>query len=283
VGGGEPERREALQHAGRALALDPQHPGAMRTMIRLLLEPPASLPGDVRRDLDRANLDMVRTASGKGAWTYVAWLAFAPMLLWTGIRSWPLMAAWVVPIALAALISFLGGRMRFADPRLHFASLVVSSVAIGMTTTMLGPFVLLPVLVAVNTIAYLLHSLPAWRVRALLVGAVTLLVPVIGELAGWWPRTTHFTGDALIVRSMLVYLPEGPAFAVLALATTACILVPGIYVMNVRDALLVAERTLHVQSWHLRQLIPAAAQDALAPKAESAAGCPISGSSPSRP
>jgi serine/threonine-protein kinase len=288
-GGGEPERREALQHAGRALALDPEHPGAMATMIRLLLAPPATVPADVQRDLDRLDLDTVRTASGKGAWTYVAWLLFVPLLFWPGVRSLPLLGLWVVPIALAAAISFAGARMRFADPRLNFASLVMASVAIVLTTPILGPYVFVPVLVSVNTIPYVLHSWPSWRRRALVCGVLTVIVPIVGDVAGWWPRTTRFVDDTMVVRSLVLHLPDMPATVVLAICMVGVILVPGIYVMHVRDALIAAQRDLHVQSWHLRQLIPAGARDALAPRLSEPApllSCPIeaiSGSSSSRP
>jgi hypothetical protein len=126
-----------------------------------------------------------------------------------------------------------------------------------------GPFVLVPVLASVNTIAFLLHSRPSWRIHTFMIGALTILVPIIAELAGFVPRTTFFENDALVIRSWTVHLPEVPALLVICASLVGTLVIPGIYVLRVRDSLMGAERRLHLQSWHLRQLIPPEARDAL--------------------
>jgi serine/threonine-protein kinase len=267
-GGGASERQEALQLAGRALALDPQHPGAMGALIRLLLAPPAKLPPEVDRDLEQAETRMVRVAAVKGGWTYLSWFLFVPLLFWLGTKDLRLLVPWGACILACAAISLLGSRVERINASLHFAVLGLSSVAIMLMSPIWSPFVLTPLLAAVNTIAFLIHSRPKWRVPTVGIGALSIVLPILGEVAGVLPQTIFFEHDGIVIRSWVVHHPPVPTLAVVLLSLLGCLVVPALYVSRVRGSLVSAERALHVQSWHLRQLIPSQAQDALAPALE---------------
>jgi hypothetical protein len=201
---------------------------------------------------------------------------FVPFLFWMGLHDARPLAAWLVLAGGAMLSGFFGARLRFTDARMHFVGLVLSSAAIVLMAPIFGPYVLAPGLACANTTAYLLHARPRWRPLTFLLGVLTIVVPILLEVSGLWPRTVSFVGDAMVIHSWTVHLPEWPTTIVLTVSLVSALIVPGIYVLRVREALSVAERDLHVQSWHLRQLIPPEARDALVPRANDPApllGC----------
>jgi hypothetical protein len=89
---------------------------------------------------------------------------------------------------------------------------------------------------------------------ALMLAAV--LLPWLGELAGLLPQTLAFLGDGIAIRTP--HLAGGAAgraaswlvFATLLLATVTMI------VYFVRRTERASRRELHLQAWHLRQLVP---------------------------
>jgi serine/threonine-protein kinase len=261
----EANRRAALAHAGHALALEPENAAAMRTMIRLLLAPPAILPAEVERDLERGEQEMVRVASVKGGWTFLSWFLFVPFLFWMGVRDVVPLVVWLVLVGASAALGFFGARARYSSSRLHVGGLIVSYSSIVLLSALFGPFVLVPIMASVNTVVLLLHSRPTWRAVTMILGVLAALVPVLADQLGWWPRTTTFADDALVIHSWMAHLPPTATLIALTSVMVGAVLIPAIYVLRVRDSLTTAERNLHLQSWHLRQLIPAEARDALVP------------------
>jgi hypothetical protein len=111
-------------------------------------------------------------------------------------------------------------------------------------------------------------------------------VPGAADQLGWWPQTTVFADDALVIHSWMAHLPPTATLIALTSVVAGAVLIPAIYVLRVRDSLTTAERNLHLQSWHLRQLIPAEARDALVPPAAEYASplipCPLEPAAPGR-
>jgi serine/threonine-protein kinase len=282
----EADRRAALAHAGHALALEPENAAAMRTLIRLLLAPPKVLPAEVERDLERGEQEMVRVASVKGGWTFLSWFLFVPFLFWMGVRDLVPLVIWLVLVGASAALGFFGARARYANSRLHIGGLVVSYSSIVLLGALFGPFVLVPVMASVNTVVLLLHSRPTWRLATIVLGLLSALVPVAADQLGWWPQTTVFADDALVIHSWMAHLPPTATLIALTSVVAGAVLIPAIYVLRVRDSLTTAERNLHLQSWHLRQLIPAEARDALVPPAAEYASplipCPLEPAAPGR-
>jgi hypothetical protein len=182
-----------------------------------------------------------------------------------GVRDALPLVLFLVLVGASAALGFFGGRARYANSRLHIAGLVVSYSSIVLLGPLFGPFVLVPVMASVNTVVLLLHSRPTWRAPTLVLGVLSVLVPVLADQLGWWPRTTTFADDALVIHSWMAHLPPVATLVALTSVMTGSVLIPAIYVLGVRDSLTTAERNLHLQSWHLRQLIPAEARDALEP------------------
>src|SRR5262249_15330499 len=90
-------RKTALRQVGRALVLDPDNESAARTFMRLLSEPPRTVPREAREALDRSTQENLRFANATNAVAYLAWLTMVPLLLWMGVHEW-----WSFAVASAA-------------------------------------------------------------------------------------------------------------------------------------------------------------------------------------
>ena len=98
-----------------------------------------------------------RLTARTSALGYASMLAFAPLLLWLGVRSRVAMLAFLGAAAVAALVSF--GVMRRGRPRGRHVLYVLaaSTLAFALGSSMYGPLVLVPTMIATNTMALALH------------------------------------------------------------------------------------------------------------------------------
>jgi hypothetical protein len=102
----------------------------------------------------------------------------------------------------------------------------------------------------------------------------------MGELLGILPATFSFHENALEIRSWAIEYPPVLTVLVLCVSLVSLVVFSSLHITRVRDQLAEAERALHLQSWHLRQLIPSQAQQVLAPRLDEATStsllqCPL--------
>ncbi|HEY2514424.1 MAG TPA: serine/threonine-protein kinase, partial [Polyangiaceae bacterium] len=177
------ERTRAMREVSRAVALDPQNAEAMRALVRLFTEPPREIPPEARAELDRALLHSQRAAARSATLGYLTWLAFAPFVLWMGVRQigWGLVCDAL--FFAAALASFRVTRA--AHPtRAADAALAISTLAIIVSRGVIGPFMLLPGIAAVNTVLYVATADRSRRGWAIAAGCLAVLVPFGLEISG---------------------------------------------------------------------------------------------------
>lgn len=65
-------RREAMRALGRALALDPSHVGAARSLRELLVRPPKDVPPEVEAELQRDRRDEIASTGKIAAFAYLS-------------------------------------------------------------------------------------------------------------------------------------------------------------------------------------------------------------------
>jgi hypothetical protein len=190
-----------------------------------------------------------------------------------------LLGTWIGLLIGTVAISLRGSTLERPDWRHFAAGFVLSTAAILSMAPIFGPFVLIPVLVSVNTIAYAITALPTWRRPTIFAGALAVLLPVLWEQLGWFAATSTFTDGSLRISSAVIEFPPAMTLLVLSLSMVALVAIPALFMSRIRDGMAAAERALQLQSWHLRQLIPAQAQDAIAPGLDESPGpllsCPI--------
>ncbi|HEX4421656.1 MAG TPA: serine/threonine-protein kinase [Kofleriaceae bacterium] len=253
---GDPDRRAGAVHAaGRALALDPASIEAADLLAALIVEPPRVLPPALVQSLDdtdraatqlRARMSMIAFAS------IVPFIAVAPFV---HVVSWPLLLGFFGSMAGMAVVSWLSYRRGL---QIGWISLVSTLVTTLLASRLGGPFVLTPVITC--GIAIGLSSFPRLAARpALLLAwiAVAVVAPVVLEVAGVFQRTWWYDGDTMRIQSAVLHGINRPLeTVVMLLAHIALIAMAGNVVRTTGRERRAAERRLHIQAWHLRQLLP---------------------------
>jgi serine/threonine-protein kinase len=254
---GHSARVVALREAMRALALDPEHAGALNTLAGLLTEAPADAPPEVQARMQRQAADARARAARLGIYAYASWWLFLPLLLWMGVRSLPLLVvAALASLASAATCYWQSRRVSETLPGLVLTA--TSTVAIACFSGLLGPFVLVPSLALVNNLFMVMHA-DGERTRrlVLVLGAVPVVAPFALELIGVVSPAYSFSAAGVTLLPRLTELPPTPTLILLFVTSVMLSLVPSLYLMPIRRQLASAEERLQVQAWHLEQLAPA--------------------------
>ena len=263
-------RSLALQDVGRAITFDPTNADALRTLVRLLTEPPREIPPEARAELVRAYARNLATGGRAAGYAFLIWFLFTPLALWMGIRSWR--AATMVTVAwlAAAVISFLGARRPEPSGRPGLPILVAGATAIACTVTLFGPFFFLPGLVVIYGMMFSL--VPPDRSRRWIVFGLCFLAVVGPALLGWagvLPQPYELHEDAITIHAGMLHFPPVPTLIFLTLTSLAIVVTACSMTATVRDALTAAEERLHVQAWQLRQMLPREANLSVPPVEES--------------
>ncbi len=247
-------RGEAMAAAGRALALDPESVDAAALVTRLMLEPPRVLPAPLTKRLEATDLDLVARQGKVAAFSIVAYLGFAPLVIWIGVREWPVVLA---VFAIAALI--IAGSIAMARRRIVGIEWAVfgNACLLVLLSRLFGSFVLVPALTCtavVSLIAFPSLIARPWIAIGGMVGA--FLLPLVLEATGVWTRTWSITGGTFTSKPAALYLDGSRAEIALVLANVAVIVVTALFVRSLATVQRQALRKLEIQAWHLKQLIP---------------------------
>ncbi|MCX4244600.1 serine/threonine-protein kinase [Paraliomyxa miuraensis] len=253
-------RSRALEHASRALALDPNDEQARSTFVHLLLEPPPTLPKAAAENLLHNERAAERVAARGAAIGYSAWLLFLPFLFWMGVRSWITLGAMVGCVILALVLSLVAATHPRPEAWSRPASFVAGICALMFLGRLLGPLVLVPGLAATNTAAVIVHAPNRRRSLYLAAAAAAVLLPLLGEALGWLPDSYQFVDGQILIAPHLAELPRLATLVFLIAATVTAIVVPPLLLARTRDGLRDAERRLALHAWQMEQLLPRAAR-----------------------
>jgi hypothetical protein len=259
------ERARAMREVSRAVALDPANADAMRSLARLFTEMPREIPKEASEDLARALLHSQRAAARSAAIGYFSWLAYAPLVLWMGVRHVGWGALCDVLFLGAAFASAYVARAREAHvARAADVALVVSTLAIVAATGVVGPFILIPGIAAVNTILYVGSADRSRRRAAVAAGCAAVVVPFVLSLLGVLPGAVAFEGGALATLPQIAFFPRVPTLVFLLASNVAVVVTASLFVARSRDALHATQVQLYFHTWQLRQFVPGEAYGAVA-------------------
>ena len=256
-------RGEAMSAAGRALALDPESPGAAEIVTTLMLQPPATPPPELEVALRQADVDGVRRHARIAIFAYLAIASFLPLAMWNGIRRWDtILEIFALAIAMATS-AWLVSR----HPERSLASMMLyafgNAVLIGLLTRLAGPFTFVPGLTCVivmSVMAYPVFTVHSWVLVATLIAG--WIAPIVLELEGVLSTTWDIRDGALISHAGALEVQGTPTLVLLIVASLAMILVAGVDSSRIYRASRDARLQLVSQTWHLRQLLPAASRAA---------------------
>jgi len=255
-GADEASRRDAMRAAGRALALDPTASEAADLVTRLMLEPPKETPVEVEEQVARLDTESARTQGRLAAYSMVGYLAFVPLLLWTGVRDMTFVFAFAALAIISGIQVYSLTRKDKISKRGIYLNALINAGLIAIVCRLVGPFIIAPTLVTTTLMAYAAHpSFGSIRiVSAILAGSVA--VPWFLEAIGVLQSTYRFEHGELILSSPVVTFSAAPvqlAFAALLLLLVAVVaLLTRVLAVRQRDA----TRKVELQAWHLRQIVP---------------------------
>lgn len=254
---GEPSdaRRDVMNMISRALAFDPENAKARTALMDLLTRPPSAVPREVRDQLESGRRQSERKAARGGVSAYLAWLPFAGITLVMGLRSWGLLGAMLMLIALGIVVSYLGSRARKTDGWAT-GSLIISTVTLITLSRLLGPLVLIPGLAGANALAFTQHASGLRRIAYVAIAAMAVVVPLLLEVTGVWPASYEFSEAGMRVVPHLASLPMISTLLLLALASVTTIVLPALLMREARDSVEESREQLAMQAWQLRQLVP---------------------------
>jgi serine/threonine-protein kinase len=256
----EAERTRGLRELGAALALDPSNAEVLRTMLGFVFDGPEELPPEAEAEL-RAHEHRDRAKGARdGMLTYGFLAVGAPVLLSMPLLRPGLFALLACTVAATAAYNFWMWRTGNAGPRYMARLVPMAFLVVGLTSSLFGPFVMVPGTAAV-TAASLLVNLRAnapTRMATLVLGLAAVLVPMALQLAGLAPRSYVFEQGSIRIVSDLVEFRPVPALALLATGSVVTVVATVFAVSRAVETLVKSERRNFAQAWRLRQMLPGA-------------------------
>jgi eukaryotic-like serine/threonine-protein kinase len=256
---GDPARRaDAVHAAGRALALDPESTDAADLVAALIVEPPRVLPPALEASLDAAERDANRVRARTAMVGFAAVLPFLAILPLVEVRSWPLLIGFFATMLGMVAISWRSYRR---GAPIVAVSLITTFATMLIASRVGGPFLLTPVVtcglvLGLTAMPWLLAR--PWVVTAWV--ALAVCVPVVLEALGVFAPTWWIDGDSIRIRSAVLHATNHTVETVaLVAAHVVFISLAGRFARTTSRDRRAAERRLHIQAWHLRQLLPSKA------------------------
>jgi eukaryotic-like serine/threonine-protein kinase len=255
---GEPERARGMRELGAALALEPSNGDALRTLMRVLLEAPVELPPEAEAEL-LALESTNRPRAARDSMLAYSFLALtAPVLLTMRIQKPLLFVALVAAgVATSAYMGWMWRTGR-AGPRYMGWALPLSFLLVGLTSSIFGPFVMVPGTAALTVASFLVNLRANLAVRRAtpLLGLAAVFIPAALEFTGIVPPSYVFEPGSIRIVSNLVEFRPLPAMLLLALGSALTVVATVFAVGRAVDALVLSERRNFAQAWRLRQILP---------------------------
>ncbi|MFO0624335.1 MAG: serine/threonine-protein kinase [Polyangiales bacterium] len=256
----EAHRRDAMQEAGRALALDPGSPDALGTLMRLLLAPPKTLPAEVRARVQSQEEEQLTVALRGGTLAYLLWVPFVAICFATGVRDLPRAGVAVGLFLLVAALSWFASRQHTRAPWVIPTLAVLSTLAVVNLSSFFGPLVLVPAVLVANTGAFALAPSVA-RSRALIgLACVAFAGLVVAPYLGVIPASYAFeAGMIRVLPRTVTFHPVLTPLVLLTVHAAVLWMAARLFLRlgaSLRDSM---ERT-NLLTWQLQQVMPEAAR-----------------------
>lgn len=257
-------RSRAIHEVTRAMALDPENQTALRTMVKILTEVPATTSPEAEATVASMAVESLKKTAQRGTFAYLAVFSNLLLLPWLGVRSWPIVGGACALLVSAALLALYASRHRAPGLHLAIAPLLLASCGFALTSALFGPFVYVPTVCALNTVVIASGFPRSVRRLAIVCGGGAVLLPIVAQILGWLPASWIFHDGIIQIVPHAVELPAIPTLVFLSLVSVGTIVVPAVLVGAERDGRIAAERKLALQALQLAEFIPAEAKEKVA-------------------
>ncbi len=248
-------RAQAVREVTAALGLHPDHRGARETLIRLIAEPPRTLPDEAAAEIAVNQRAVYRLGLRAAVRFYLSYLAYLPLVLWMGVRDWGLFALGWACIGTCALATYALLKRPVSLPGVPLAHLGVSTFTAGAASVLFGPFVLVPMLALSTCVAYL-SCVDQRRGLVTAAGCLAVLVPAVLGWTGVLPSPYVFEAGSWTILPSVFRISPLPTQIFLTCASLGTIAPACWFVARLRRDYTAAEQKLQVQAWQLRRMVP---------------------------
>jgi serine/threonine-protein kinase len=245
---------DAIRDAGRALALDPESPEAAALVMRLMLEPPARLPGGLVRHLESISTQAAIHSARQVVWLLLSTFLLIPLALWAGVTNWLLLGAIYGLVAVLAIDAHLQTRRGHVTMTVP---LVFGTILLVLVSRFSGSIVFAPTIAMLFVVGLASHSQLAERpMRVLVCACIAMFAPTALELAGVFDRTWSVAGDSLEIRSQILHLSGTSAYVFLLGGNAFFIVALFLFARSLTTSRTQARERLEIYAWQLQQLLP---------------------------
>jgi hypothetical protein len=255
---GDEARARAMREAGRALALDPESAVAQDVLGHLLLEAPAQVPAEAIAAADEERTATLRSVVRRSVPVYcglAGLLGFALAVLPVREPA-PLVIMIVLALATATLALTLGVPSSSMRTWTYWVALLINAALLGMAALVFGPLFIAPVYVVGSLASWLTQpsAYPAWITISCHIIPFTLVIAL--ESLGILPPTFHLGPHGIELTSWVIELTPTAAIVVFSLSVGSQLLTTSVITLTGRRTQEDAQNRIHVQRWHLQQLLP---------------------------
>lgn len=261
-------QRNAIRALSRAMAIDPDNPELLRTLIGVLGEPLETLPASAMATMRAEEDGHGRAVAGAMRLGRISWLLYAPMVAWMGVRDLPLGFALVSLIAAVALVSWGVDRLARPSPGARTLVALFGLLAAMPIAAIFSPVIALPAILAASVPAMSVHLDTRGRWLALITAVAVIAIPLGLEWTGFFAPSIVVRDNMISIRPRLVDFPSQATWFSLAVLSVAPVATCVMVMERVRQELDGARRRVHAHLWQLRQLLPRLDPDSItAPEA----------------
>ena len=250
------DRATAMREAGRALALDPTDDASLGIVTRVMIERPAQLPREAEIAVQRA---LVRTAHAEERAflaAYAGFGAFIPILFWLGLRDLGWLLALIGGIAAVAAVAWTVGRVPAISVSGLWLAIIGNVFVIVMTSRIISPYVVSAALAPPSVMVFVMHPTLRRPWTVVIAYMAALALPIALEHLGWLGSTFDFRSDGILFRSTVIDTPPVPSQVLLTGFCLFHVAMAGVFASFLTREQRQAQRQVHLQAWHLRQLVP---------------------------
>lgn len=251
-------RARKLELLGRALALQPDHTGALSEFVELLAEPVREVPAEVVEEVRDVEANQVKSAGRLGALVFLGLNIFT---LWMAkmaeFNEWSHLLPFIVCTTATGVVSYAISKMESPGPQHSYMVFVLAVLTTASLVNFFGVFVVVPSMLAVITMAFALNTPARWGWRVIATGGFAVISLSLLPAWGVVPSGVLTHEGAYMVTVPLQVKTAGEMQLFVTIAGCAVVMLAGFAIVPLRLRLDLAQQRARTTTWQLRHLIPA--------------------------
>ena len=260
---GDDARARAMREVGRALALDPASSTAKDVLGHLMLEAPAHQPSEAVAAADEERTEILRDVVRRSVRVFIGLAGLLALALVVLPVREPMPVVIMIGLALGiVLLSRSGVRATSMRTWSWWMGILLNGVLLGMSAVVFGPMFIAPVYVVGSLGAYLAQpsAYSSWFTIACHI--IPFIIVLALESLGILPPTFHLGPHGVELKSWVFDLTPAAAILVFAISVGSQVATTCMIALTGRRSQEDAQNRIHVQRWHLQQLLPRRPEDA---------------------